>query len=78
MPADQAPWRHDGLPTVREVTKAQPVGAAFVFLFPLVTLSLLFQETRDNLWPVLFIPFMPVMWWLLIWLSVRGWIEFDD
>jgi hypothetical protein len=78
MPAHLAPWGHDGIPIVREAVKAHPVFAAFVGLFPLFTLGVLFQETRDNLWPYLFMPFIPAMWWLLIWLHVRGWITFDD
>ena len=58
---------------------ADPWNAlGFQGLFPLFTLGLLFQETRDNLWPYLFIPLMPAMWWLLIWANVRGWINFDD
>ena len=78
MPADLAPWGHGDIPTVREVVKAHPVFSAFVGVFPLFTLGLLFQETRDNLWPYLFIPCMPAVWWLMIWLHVRGWITFDD
>jgi hypothetical protein len=78
LPADEAPWGHDGIPTVREAARAHPAFASFVWFFPLCTLLALFQETHDNLWPYLFIPLMPAMWWLLIWLCVRGWIRFDD
>lgn len=78
LPADEAPWGHDGIPTVGEAVRAHPFFAAFVGFFPLFILGVLFQETQDNFWPYLFIPFMPAMWWLLIWLNVRGWITFDD
>ena len=75
---EEPPWGHNGVPTVREVVKAHPFYCAFVWFFPLFTLGLLFQETTDNLWPFLFIPFMPAMWWLLVWMNIRGWIDFDD
>jgi hypothetical protein len=79
LPADEAPWGHAGLPTVREAARAHPVFACFVGLFPAFMIGLLFQEIDDNrIAAAIAIPAAPVLWWLLLWLHIRGLIDFDD
>jgi hypothetical protein len=78
MPPEEAPWGHDRTPTVREYTRAYPVSAAFVGVVGLIATWLLHQNTRNDLWPILFIPIVPLFYWTSIWLFIHGWIEFKD
>lgn len=77
LPAEDAPWGHDGLPTVPEAARAHPFFATFVCVFPAFAVGMLFQEMRNE-WAIYAIPFAPGMWWVLMWLHIRGWINFDD
>jgi hypothetical protein len=78
LPPDEAPWGHDGIPRVTEVVKAEPLIAGFVALFPLFGLWLTFQGTHGSNWSLLFVPAMPILWWVLMWLAIHGYIDFDD
>jgi hypothetical protein len=78
MSAEEAPWGHDRIPTVREYTWAYPTSAAVIGIVGAILIWLLFQETRNDLWPIVVVPIVPLFYWTSTWLFVRGWIEPGD
>jgi hypothetical protein len=76
---EHPPWGPDGPPTVREVVRAQPFFAAFVFLFAALVCGVVLSDHAGPATAiVLGMLIVPAVWWLLVFAAIRGWINFDD
>jgi hypothetical protein len=80
LPAEEAPWGHDGLPTVREAVRAYPLVGVVAALMALGIAAVVPQALRLS--PpyavALFTVLAPTAWWLGMYAAIRGWVDFDD
>ena len=77
FPANEAPWGHDGLPTVREAASAYRWEAVFVFFFSAFVSIVIFNWMRPAYAKPAYTLLVPTLWWLLMFGAVRGWVDFD-
>jgi peptidoglycan biosynthesis protein MviN/MurJ (putative lipid II flippase) len=90
MHKDVAPWGHDWYPTVWEGTRGRPgeaiataIGAVMIcgFVYLIATDAFETGNLSSGAATVLAIVLALVVWWLLMFAQIRGWIgpaEFND
>ena len=90
MERKRAPWGHGGYPTVWEGTRGRPAEAIKTAIFTFLACGFIClvatnwsedAKLSSGQATVLFVVLAPIIWWLLMFAQIRGWISptsFED